>query len=157
MVIQLNTTAAILVVHPKLVDATSFGSDDVVAIAGPYRRGKIISSVFGELEGVFLFCVDVPDVITTTAVGGEQYFFAIGAEARMGFKGEAFGNRAGITALDGQGIDISHQVEGNFFTIGTYVDAHPGTFIGSEADLSFRLKWKSLEAGVLDGIFFRGV
>ena len=98
---QLNSTAAILVVHPKLVDATSFGSDDVVAIAGPYRGGKIISSVFGKLEGVFLFCVDVPDIITATAVGGEQYFLSVGTEARMGFKGKAFGNGRSITALDG--------------------------------------------------------
>ena len=73
----------------------------------------------------------------------------------MGFIRHARGDGSGLTARDGNGIDIAHEIEGHGASIRGDVNTHPCAFLGVEFDLAFRFQRKGREFGMGNCILFR--
>ena len=65
---KLRTATTVDMNHVKFIDAPSFGVNNVFPIRCPICRREILIGFLGKLHGIFLFCIDVPKVFSTTFI-----------------------------------------------------------------------------------------
>ena len=70
-IVELDSSSTIFVVHPKFGYPAALGHDDVVTVWGPESSWNITRLVFGHLNGVLFYHIDVPEVVVASTVGSK--------------------------------------------------------------------------------------
>ena len=116
--------------------------DDVVAVGCPLRRPKSAPYALRDRPDVAAIGGHEPHVIVTAAVGDEHDLSAVRAEPRGHVVGDPVGEPGGRSSPDGDGVEVTKQVENDGLPVGAHIQRNPGAFGCGEASPSSGFQWK---------------
>ena len=138
---ELHAPAAGNVIQPHLARAERAARremllrDDESPVRAPARLVEQAELLLGQRDLVAAVRIHQPDVVAAAPVGSEGDAFTVGAEARVHFPRQSFGNSRRRAPADGHGVDVAQQRKGDRPSVGRYVHVHPRAFVGTDGNL----------------------